>query len=201
MPTQIMLIAPADADAASFAPMLDAALGATPIAALLLPRGTRSEGAYKALVKAVAPKAQKAGAAVLIEGEPGLVRTLGVDGLHVSSGSSAVRAAIDALQPDYIVGAANLASRHDAMSQGELAPDYVFFGPLSGTRDPEQREMARWWSELMTVPAVLSDPAAVGEAASPEGCEFIALGDSLWAAPNGVASALQAIVDGLKAAA
>jgi thiamine-phosphate pyrophosphorylase len=60
--------------------------------------------------------------------------------------------------------------------------------------------MARWWSELMTLPAVLSDPAAVGEAASPEGCDFIALGDSLWATHD-VAAALKAIVDGLKVAA
>ena len=94
--------------------------------------------------------------------------------------------------------AGQIASRHDAMSKGELGPDYIFFGPLSGARDPEQREMARWWAEIMEVPSVLSDPAATAETATAEGSEFIALSDSLWTAPEGVTARLGAIARALE---
>jgi thiamine-phosphate pyrophosphorylase len=198
MTAQIFLIADPDADPATCLRLLDEALAATQVAALLLRRGSRGEGSYKALVKAVAPRAQAAGVAVLIEGDPGLVRTLGVDGVHVEGGINEVRAATQALKPDFIVGAGNIASRHDAMSKGELGPDYIFFGPLSGARDPEQREMARWWAEIMEVPSVLSDPAATAETATAEGSEFIALSDSLWTAPEGVTARLGAIARALE---
>jgi thiamine-phosphate pyrophosphorylase len=109
-----------------------------------------------------------------------------------------LKAATSALKPDYIVGAGQIASRHDAMSKGELGPDYVFFGPLSGPRDPEQREMARWWAQIMEVPSVLSDPAATADTATSEGSEFIGLGDSLWSAPEGVTARLEAIAKALE---
>jgi thiamine-phosphate pyrophosphorylase len=198
MTAQIFLIAKADDDAGACTKRLEEALAAAPVAALLLPRGTRSEAGYKALVKGVVGKAQAAGVAVLIEGEPGMVRMLGADGLHVEGGLGEVKAATAALKPDFIVGAGQIASRHDAMSKAELGPDYIFFGPLSGARDPEQREMARWWAEIMQVPSVLSDPAATAETATSEGAEFIALGESLWAAPEGVTARLAAIATALE---
>ncbi|HEX4297318.1 MAG TPA: thiamine phosphate synthase [Devosia sp.] len=200
MTAQIFLIAPAGADAPACLLRLREALAATAVAVLLLPRGGRSEGSYKTLVKGVVGAAQAAGVAVLIEGEPGLVRMLGADGLHVEGDVGDVRAATAALKPDYIVGAGAIASRHDAMSKAELGPDYIFFGPLSGARDPEQREMARWWAEIMEVPSVLSDPAATGETATSEGAEFIGLGDSLWGAPEGVTARLDAIAQALEQA-
>jgi len=198
MTAQIFLIAPVDTDAPTCIRRFDEAIAAAPVAVLLLPRGSRGEGSYKALVKAVSPRAQAAGVAVLIEGDPGLVRTLGADGLHVQGGISEVKAATQALKPDYIVGAGSIDSRHDAMSKAELGPDYIFFGPLSGPREPEQREMARWWAEIMEVPSVLSDPAATAETATAEGAEFIGLGDSLWAAPEGVTARLAAITKALE---
>ena len=199
MTAQIFLIASPDVDATSCSRMLDEALAAAPVAALLLPRGKRSDGGYKTLVKAVTPRAQAAGVAVLIEGDPGLVRMLGVDAVHVEGGIDEVRAATEALKPDFIVGAGQIVSRHDAMSKGELGPDYIFFGPLSGARDPEQRDLARWWAEIMEVPSVLSDPAATAETASSEGSEFIGLGDSVWAAPEGVTARIEAIAKALEA--
>jgi thiamine-phosphate pyrophosphorylase len=200
MTAQIFLIANPIADAPNCVRLLDEALAATPVAVILLTRGQRSEGGYKALVKAVAPRAQAAGVAVLIEGDPGLVRMLGADGLHVEGEVGDVQAATAALKPDYIVGAGRIASRDDAMSKGELGPDYIFFGPLSGARDPEQREMARWWADIMEVPSVLSDPAATAETATAEGAEFIGLGESLWGAPEGVTARLEAIAKALESA-
>jgi thiamine-phosphate pyrophosphorylase len=86
MTAQIFLVAPADADAPACLTKLDEALSAAPVAAMLIPRGQRSEGSYKALVKGVVGRAQTAGVAILIEGDPGLVRMLGADGLHVEGG-------------------------------------------------------------------------------------------------------------------
>jgi len=175
MSVDLFLIAPADIAAETLGPALEATFAERDVAALLLPRGTLGENAYKALVKSVAPAAQKAGAAVLIEGEPGLVRLLGVDGLHVTDGIEAVREAVAALKPQLIVGVGDIHSRDDAMSQGELEVDYILFGPLSGAISPDAREMARWWAETMEIPSVLSDPAADYAGYDAAGCEFIGL--------------------------
>lgn len=175
MAPQLFLIAAADADPAGLPKILHGILAGAEVSALLLPRGSRSENAYKDFVKAVAPLAQAAGCAVLIEGEPGLARTLGADGLHVSGGADAVREAIAALKPSLIVGTGDVRSRHEAMTIGELGADYILFGPLSGTITPAEREMARWWAETMEIPSVLSDPQADLEHHDAEGCEFIGL--------------------------
>lgn len=199
MSAQIVLIAPAELNAGDLTRKLGEAMSAASIAAVVVPRGARSEGNYKVLAKAVIGLAQPAGIAVLIEGEPGLVRTLGADGLHVDGSVADVRAATAALKPAFIVGAGGVQSRHDAMSKGEFAPDYMFFGPLAGPRDPEQREMARWWSEIMEVPGVMSDPLATVESATSEGCDFMALGESLWTASEGIAARITAIAQVLEA--
>lgn len=147
----------------------------TPVAAVLLPREGLADNAYKTQCKALIPRLQAAGAAVLIEGEPGLVKLLGADGLHVTGGVKAVDEAIKALKPNHIVGIGDSRSRHDAMQKGELGIDYVMFGPLAGPLDAETREMAAWWAETMEIPAVLSDPEARIDAHDAAGCEFIAL--------------------------
>jgi thiamine-phosphate pyrophosphorylase len=142
--------------------------------ALLVPRGALAENAYKALVKAVVRPVQAAGTAVLVEGEPGLVRLLGADGLHVPGGIGALKAAVQALKPDFIVGAGEVETRHDAMARGELDIDYILFGPLSGSIGEQGRELARWWAQTMEVPSVLCDPDTGAPEAS-EGCEFVGL--------------------------
>jgi len=178
----LFLIAPLDAEPATFGAVLKRLLADTPARVLLVPRGNHAENAYKTLVKSLGPLAQRHNVAVLIEGQPGDVRMLGADGLHVSGGRAALGEAIEALKPDFIVGAGGIATRHEAMEAGELDVDYVFFGPLSGPIEPAARELARWWAETMTVPSVLSDPEADLATADAEGCEFVALGPKLWQA-------------------
>lgn len=197
MVPQLYLIAPAAAEANSFTARLQPILAHTPISALLLPRGNRAENAYRTFVKAVVPMVQAAGCAVLIEGEPGLVRTLGADGLHVTGGTTAVKAALAALKPDFIVGAAADDTRDDAMDKGELGLDYIMFGPISGAIAPATRELAGWWAETMEIPGVLSDPEASATTMAPAGCEFLALSDSVWQAAD-PASAVAAIAAGLR---
>jgi thiamine-phosphate pyrophosphorylase len=175
---ELFVIAPAGVEPRSFVPRLERLLAGADPAALLLPRGARDERAYAELVQAVLPVAQPREVAVLLEAEPELVRRLGADGLHVSGNANEVRDAIEALAPEFIVGATSGGTRHDAMAKGELGVDYVFFGPISGTIDHKTRALARWWAETMEVPGVLSDPQGkVGD--EDEGCEFLALGEAL----------------------
>lgn len=176
----IFLIAPPDAAPQTLEAALRPLLDDGAVKALLLPRGSRSEGDYKSLVKTIAPLAQSRDIAVLIEGDPGEVKKLGVDGLHVAGSIEAMREAIAALKPGFIVGAADLRTKDDAMAAGELGVDYVFFGPFSGPTDDAARELARWWAETMEVPSVLSDPGATAGAYDAEGCEFIGLGDGIF---------------------
>jgi len=160
MSAQLFLIAPPHTAPAAILAALERIAATTEIPALLLRRGDMAENAYKALAKAVIPRAQALGAAVLIEGEPGMVRLLGADGLHVVGGVKAVRDAVAALKPDLIVGVGDIGSRHDAMQKGELDIDYILFGPLSGDISEPERDLARWWAETMQVPSVLSNPDA-----------------------------------------
>jgi thiamine-phosphate pyrophosphorylase len=176
----LFLIAPLDAEPRTFGPVLKRVLAETPAKVLLVPRGGHSENAYKDLVKSVAPLAQGRDVAVIIEGRPGDVRMLGADGLHVTGDAAALAEVVEALKPDFIVGAAGSRTRHEAMEAGELDIDYVFFGPLSGPIDPAARDLARWWAETMTVPGVFSDPEADPATADAEGCEFLAVGGALW---------------------
>lgn len=175
MSAELYLIAPTDLPLDRLATALETALAEHEVAALLLPRGELSENAYKTLGKRLVPLAQAAGAAVLVEGDPGIVRLLGADGLHVRGDIKAAKAAVSALKPDLIVGVGEISSSDDAMRMGELGVDYILFGPLSGAISAETREMARWWAETMEVPSVLSDPEAGFAGYEAEGCEFIGI--------------------------
>ena len=175
MSAEIFLIAPTDTPSDQLVAALTATLERDDVAALLLPRGTLAENAYKDLAKRIVPLAQAKGAAVLVEGEPGLVRLLGADGLHVQGGIKAVKDALAALKPNLIVGAGDIHSSDDAMLKGEAGVDYILFGPLSGSISPEARELAQWWSETMEIPSVLSDPEAGPANYDAGGCEFIGL--------------------------
>jgi len=198
MTAQIFLIAPADADADSFPTRLQAILAAADVAALLLPKGTHNEAEYIALVNAVLPIAQAADCAVLLEDEPDLAKTTGADGVHITTGLSAVKAAVAALKPDMIVGAGDIGSRHFAMTVGEAGVDYLFFGTPSEASTPEDRENAEWWAETFEIPAVWSDPGAPLDTIDSIGCEFVAIGDALWSAPEGAEKAIASVIKALE---
>jgi thiamine-phosphate pyrophosphorylase len=188
MATDLYLIAPPDAESAAFAQTLGAVLAGTAVAALLLPRGERTESAYCAFVADIASMAQHSGCAVLTDAGPRLTLALGLDGIHVEGSAADLESALAALKPDRIVGTGGIVSRHEAMTLGELGLDYIMFGPFSGAIAPEIRELAGWWAETMEIPSVLSDPAATPETVDPCGCEFFAVGDSIWRSPDPAAA-------------
>jgi len=180
MAAQLFIVTPLSADPASFPKTLMAVLAAAEVSAILVRRGDRDDTAYATLASAVINVGQGAGCAVLLEEDAALAKQLGADGVHVTSGLSAVKAAVKALKPALIVGAGAIGSRHDAMSLGELDVDYLCFGPFEGTIDPAITDLALWWAETFEIPAVLSDPAATPETAQSAAVEFVALSASLW---------------------
>jgi thiamine-phosphate pyrophosphorylase len=182
MAAQLFIVTPASADPEAFPQTLMAVLAVAQVSAILVRRGERSEADYAKLATAVINVGQGAGCAVLIEEDPALAKRLGADGVHISGGAAAVKAAVKALKPALIVGAGNVQSRHDAMTMGELDVDYVFFGPLDGATDAAANELALWWAETFEIPAVQSDPGATPELARTADVEFIALSTSLWTA-------------------
>lgn len=192
MAPQLYLITPADAEPQQFPVTLMAVLNAAEFSALLVSRGTRDDAAYANLVKTVINIGQGAGCAVLIEDDVALARRLGADGVHVTGGPAALKAAVSALKPAMIVGAGNLHSRHDAMTAGELDIDYVFFGSTDGSADAQAVELAEWWAQTFEVPAVLGLPDADAANADARGAEFVALSKSVWSAPA-PAAAMQSI--------
>jgi thiamine-phosphate pyrophosphorylase len=180
MAAQLFIITPASADPEAFPRTLMAVLAAAPVSAILVRRGERNEADYAALATAIINVGQGAGCAVLVEDDAALVKRLGADGVHVTGDAAAVKAAVKALKPGFIVGAGNVASRHDAMTVGEMDVDYLFFGPLDGASDATANDLALWWADTFEIPAVLSDPAATPETTDAAAVEFVALSTSLW---------------------
>ncbi|MGV8853230.1 MAG: thiamine phosphate synthase [Devosia sp.] len=187
MASQLYLITPAAADPQSFAATLATVLEAAPVSALLVRRGTLDDAAYASLAKSLVGIGQAAGCAVLLQDDAVLARRLGADGVHITGGAAAVKAAVGALKPGLIVGAGNSKTRHDAMTIGEMNVDYLFFGPLDGASDSNAADLAEWWAATFEIPAVLSDPAATA-AVDPRGAEFLALSSSVWSAPDPAAA-------------
>lgn len=186
--SRLFLVTPPVADAAAFAPLLEAAVGAADVACVLLRLAARDGGAAKAIVRALTPIGQARGAAVLVEDDARLAVRAEADGVHLTTGDgAALGETLAALQPGRIVGVGGLADRDAAMRAGEAGADYVMFEGEEGAG------MAAWWAEIFNVPcvAVAARPDDVGELAR-TGAEFVGLRDGLWDAPDAIAATLRA---------
>jgi len=153
--------------------------GATP-SALLVPQGGRDSSAYARLVLALIALAQPRGCAVLLDNLVDRVAELRADGVHITGGIKALREAVDALKPDFIVGAGDIGSRHEAMLRGEFDIDYLMFGDRDDGE--EGAAMAAWWAETFEVPAVYVAQAPADPVVPTVGTEFIAYLTDDWAA-------------------
>ena len=188
MAPQLYLITPATADAETFPATLMAVLNAAEFSALLVSRGSRDDAAYASFATTLVNIGQGAGCAVLLEDDVALVRKIGADGVHITTGPEDLADADKALKPSMIVGVGNVQSRHDAMTAGEMDIDYVLF---------DEPELGQWWAETFEVPGVLSLPAAAPGAADALGADFLALSDSIWSA-SAPAETMRAIAAGLE---
>jgi thiamine-phosphate pyrophosphorylase len=171
-------------DAGAIADDLAAALNAADIAAVLVRLGPGEDKALIERIEALRILIQSNGAALLLDGHPGLVARTQADGAHLS-GIEAFRAAAPALKPKHIAGCGTLASRDEAMRAGEAGADYVMFGePDADGRRPRFEavlDRVAWWAEVMVIPCVayaaaLDEVAALAQA----GADFVGVGETIW---------------------
>jgi thiamine-phosphate pyrophosphorylase len=179
-------------------------LAGADIAAVLLRLRETDPRSMISRIKAVAPAVQTTGAALLLDGHVDLVARSGADGAH-ANGIAALEEALPTLKPDRIAGVGGLATRHDSMSAGELAADYVLFGePDEHGKRPSADAIAerlQWWAELF-------EPPCVGFAATREeayefalaGADFVMVGDLVWSDPRGAVAALADIGEAVREA-
>ena len=185
---RLYLVTPPVADTGDFAAELKHALGAAEPAAVLLRLADGDERSLINRVKAIAPAVQDNGAAILLDGHPGIVARSGADGAHLT-GIDDFTVALAQLKPERIAGVGALASRHDAMTAAEASADYIMFGGPD-VEPSLTHEQVGWASELFELPCVAFANSA-NEIAPlvAAGADFIAL-DFVWRDPRGVAAAI-----------
>jgi thiamine-phosphate pyrophosphorylase len=198
---RLYLVTPPVKDAAAFARTLESALGAADIAAVLLRLAPDEEPELVGRIKLLAPLAERAGAALLLDGNADLVGRSGADGAHLT-GIHALDGAIGKLKPDRIAGAGGMTTRHDAMLAAEADADYILFGEpdLNGERPSLSaiEDRVSWWAEVFQPPCVgyatnLEEIAALAAA----GADFVAV-DFVWDDPRGLAAAVADAAQRLK---
>lgn len=190
---QIILTTPDTTDVPDFAKELQSALETGLVSVLLIKKHQQDLSAYKKTIELVRPIAQACDCAVLLDNEPQMVRPMKADGVQISSGSSDVFEALSTLKPEFIIGAANITSRHQAMLFGEAGVDYLSFGDFSNTPDEETYALSNWWAELFEVPCAVFDPLTHIRHIKSGAWEFQGLGDNIWQAPLPAAQALKSL--------
>lgn len=192
---RLYLATPPVADPAQLVSTLPALLAAADVAAVLLRLTPTDERGVIQRAKALAPVIQKAGAALLLEGQDRLVARSGADGANVT-GIEAMQEAMPSLKPDRILGVGGLITRHDAMTAGEAGADYVLFGEpdIHGERPSPDAiaERLNWWAELFEPPCV-GFAASLDEARlfAAAGADFVLVGDVIWQDSRGPEAALR----------
>ncbi|WP_349358236.1 thiamine phosphate synthase [Stappia sp.] len=198
MHPRLYLITPPEPEADRLVRDVEAALSGGDVACLLIADDGRGEAAYQALAERLVPLGQAAGAAVLLHNDTRVAGRARADGVHVDSGTEDLERALKTFRPDGIVGVGDLRGRHDAMTVAELGVDYVFFGLLERSADPEPHDktlkLAGWWTEVFETPCVaLSGADFAGiETCAATGADFVAVREAVWAHPQGPQAAVAA---------
>ena len=193
---QLYLVLPPEFELSTFPDRLAACLDAVPVACLRLALATRDEDRISRAADALRELAHERDVPLVIETHGLLAQRLGLDGVHLTDGARQVKAMRKALGDDAVVGTFCGASRHDAMTAGELGADYVSFGPAGptalGTGHQAERDLFAWWSEMIEVPVVaegaLDAPTITDLAAV---TDFLALGEEIWREDDAAAALLR----------
>ena len=177
------------ADSGAFAKIFAEVVEAAPVACALVRLGPVTQTDAKAILAPILRAATTADCALLIENDGRLAARLGADGVHVDGGGADLRAAVESLKPERIVGAGCLPTRDEAMTAGEIGADYVMFGepsrgaPAMGPRSLAER--VAWWAEIFETPCVAyADTIAAVGALADAGADFVALGEAIWRSPS-----------------
>jgi len=201
--TQLYLITPPAFDPKAFAPLLQAALDAGPVACLQLRlkegEGEASENAVRRAAETLMPLCHEYDVAFIVNDRPDLAVKLGADGVHVGQEDAPYEEARRLLGPDRIVGVTCHDSRHLAMEAAEAGADYVAFGAFfpTTTKAPKfhaQPDLIEWWSGLMEVPCVAIGGITVENcpALIQARADFLAISSGIWAYPEGPGAAVKA---------
>jgi thiamine-phosphate pyrophosphorylase len=201
---RLYLATPVVDDPQSLAQSLPSLLEEADIAAVLLRQKPSDPRRLISRVKTLAPIIQGKDAALLLEGNADLVARAGADGAHLS-GLAALEEALPTLKPDRIAGVGQLATRHDAMTAGEMGADYVLFGePNENGQRPSMAaisERLAWWDELFELPSVaFAATLEEVDAFARAGADFILAADFIWTASEGPVAALRAANDAIRRA-
>jgi thiamine-phosphate pyrophosphorylase len=195
---QITLITPPVLDLDIFPTVLARVMDGVDIACLRLSLASKDPDDIGRAADAARVVAHARDVAIVIENHALFVERHGLDGIHLTDGSRAIRALRKELGADAIVGSFCGISRHEGMSAGEAGADYVSFGPIGdtglglGTQAP--RDLFEWWSEMIEVPVIAEGALTrdLVESFAPV-TDFFALGPEIWGAEDPLA-ALKAIL-------
>ncbi|MCC5979208.1 MAG: thiamine phosphate synthase [Salinarimonas sp.] len=190
----------AHSEPAALCAQLSALIPLLPCSALRIRLSPSDERNLVRLLKPFTSTAQNCGVAAILDivAEPvalaefDLARIAsrgGADGVHLRD-LAAARAAIAQFAGTRAVGLANPRTRHDAMEAGEAGVDYLVFGEprVDGSMPPFDVacERASWWAEIFETPCAIFLPDLGDiDAALATGAEFLAVGDAIFAHPDG----------------
>ena len=195
---QITLITPPVLDLDIFPATLARVMDGVDIACLRLSLASKDPDDIGRAADAARLVAHARDVAIVIENHALFVERHGLDGIHLTDGSRAIRALRKELGADAIVGSFCGISRHEGMTAGEAGADYVAFGPIGeaglglGTQAP--RDLFEWWSEMIEVPVIAEGALTrdLVESFAPV-TDFFALGPEIWGAEDPLA-AIKAIL-------
>ncbi|TQV81727.1 thiamine phosphate synthase [Denitrobaculum tricleocarpae] len=211
MTCRLYLVAPADLGsparpASAFAKVLTDVLETGAVDCLLLPCGTADNVTQRQSIDLLRPIAQDLGVAVVLEGDAGLARETGCDGVHLLN-PKAYRGARKLLGNDAIVGVDCGMSRHLAMEAAEQGADYVAFRRQSlekidnGDHDaadeaaPTLEAVLEWWQLMIETPCVAMDAIDADDAIklATSGADFVALGTGAWSDEDQAVATLKSL--------
>ncbi len=166
---------------------LIAAVGGGDVASVILYAAKSETYEFETWCKAITPSLQDAGCAVLIADDTQAFGRCGADGLFVEKEKSKLEDIIARFSPQNIVGCGNIKARHNALEIGELKPDFILFGKLSGDIKPEAHPknlgLAEWWAELVEIPGIVMGGNSLDSIieVAKTGIDFVALESAVFA--------------------
>ena len=151
--------------------------------------------------EALMPICLAADVSFILNDRADLAKELGTDGVHLGQGDGDPRAARSLLGPEAQIGVTCHDSRHLAMEAGEAGVDYVAFGAFYPTTTKEVQHrpepaILSWWTTLFEIPCVAIGGITAANAALlvAAGADFLAVSSAVWAAPEGEAAAVSALL-------
>lgn len=205
-PCRLYLITPPGLEA-GFEAQLAAALEGGDVACLQLRLKDAEADEVRHWVRALMPVAHRHDVAFLLNDDAHLAAELGCDGAHLGQ-DDGDHAGARMLLAGKILGVTCHASRHLAMTAGEMGADYVAFGAFFPTSTKETKhaaevELLEWWSAMMEIPCVAIGGITAANCAPlvRAGADFLAVVGAVWNHPEGPAAGVAAMNAAIGAAA